>query len=145
MPFVNIQRAKQLVSFDVLGHNGAYISDIDFCMEYHDHIWVIGDVKGQEVTLPKGQMLFLHRFVDMARFGGKRAIAIIAEHNVWNWKEIIQLRECQVREYYTSETGRWAYPRRPYYVGEMIDQYIDLCEGGNQCNGQVASGLQKTG
>lgn len=145
MPFYNIGKAKQLVSFDGIDYDGASLSDIDFCMEYRNKIWVIGEVKSQNVNVPKGQRLFLQRFVDMARDSGKRAIAIIVEHNVWNWKEIVMLKNCKVREYYTSETNRWAYPRRPYYVDEMINQYINLCEGGNQCNGQVASGLQKTG
>lgn len=145
MPFYNLGKAKQLVSFDGIYYDGASLSDIDFCMEYKNRIWVIGEVKSQNVNVPKGQRLFLQRFVDMARDGGKRAIAIIVEHNVWNWKETVMLRDCSVREYYTSETQRWAYPRRPYYVEEMINQYINLCEGGNQSNGQVASGLQKTG
>lgn len=144
LPFNNINGAKQLVSFDDIGYGGASLSDIDFCMEYHDNVWVIGEVKARGVIVPKAQRLFLERFVNMARDGGRRAIAIIVEHNVWNWREIVNLRDCLVREYYTTETGRWAYPRRPYYVGEMINQYIDMCEGGN-CNGQVASALQKTG
>jgi len=144
MPFYNIGKAKQLISFDGIQYDGASLSDIDFCMEFRNRIWVIGEVKSQGVIVPQGQKLFLQRFVNMARDGGKRAIAIVVEHNVWNWKETVQLRDCQVREYYTSETRRWAYPRRPYYVEEMIDQYIMLCEGG-KCNGQVASGLQKTG
>ena len=138
------RKAKQLVSFDGMDCGGSSLSDIDFCLEFHNKVWVIGEVKGRNVLLPKGQRFFLERFVNMARDGGKRAIAIVVEHNVWDWKETIQLKNCQVREYYTSETGRWAYPRRPYFVEEMINQYIGLY-GGGYGNGQVASSLQKTG
>ena len=144
MPFNNILKAKQLISFDGMGYDGASLSDIDFCMEYRNRVWVIGEVKGRGVAIPQGQKLFLQRFVQMAHDGGKRAIAIVVEHNVWNWKETVQLRDCQVREYYASEAGRWAYPRRPYYVEEMIEQYIVMCEGGKY-DGQVTSGVQKTG
>lgn len=136
--FNNIQRAKQLISFDGMGYDGASFSDIDFCMEFRDRIWVIGEVKSRGVIVPKGQRLLLERFIRMAKDGGKRAIAIVVEHNVWNWKEIVQLRDCEVREYMTTETGRWAYPRRPYYVEEMVNQYISMCEGGRYSNGQVA-------
>ena len=144
MPFNHIGKAKQLISFDGMGYDGASLSDIDFCMEYHNHIWVIGEVKNRNVVVPMGQRVFLERFVRMARDSGRRAIAIIVEHNVWDCKEVVQLRDCQVREYMTSETGRWAYPRHPYYVDEMITQYLEMCEGGH-CNGQVADGLKRTG
>jgi len=139
LPFNHIGKAKQLISFDGIWFNGASLSDIDFCMEYHDSVWVIGEVKGKDVVVPKGQRTLLQRFVNMARDSGKRAIAIVVEHHVWNCREMVQLKDCQVLEYYTSETGRWAYPRRPYYVEEMIDQYIYMSEGGRYSNGQVAS------
>lgn len=143
--FYNINRARQLISFDGMDWDGASLTDIDFCLEFRDNIWVLGEVKGKDVNVPKGQKLLLNRFVNMARKSGKHAIAMVVEHHVWDYKEIVQLRDCQVREYLTTETGRWAMPRRPFYVEEMITQYISLCEGGRYCNGQVASGLQKTG
>ena len=142
--FYNAERAKQLISFDDMCYNGASFSDIDFCLEYRNKIWVIGDVKTEGKDVPKGQRYFLERFVNMARDGGRNAIAIIADHHVFDTKETVRLKDCKVREYYTSEVGMWAYPRRPYYVEEMVINYISMFEGGN-CNGQVASCLQKTG
>ena len=140
-----IWKAKQLISFDGLNYGGASLSDIDFCLEYHDSIWVLGEVKGRDVILPKSQRTLMSRFVNMARYSGKRAIAIVVEHNVPDCREMIQLSNCMVREYYTSESGRWAYPRRPYYVDEMISQYINIVTGGFNGNGQITNYLQKTG
>ena len=131
MPFYNIGKAKQLISFDGMNWGGTSLTDIDFCLEYKDRIWVLGEVKSRGVTVPIGQRLLMERFIRMARDGGKRAIAIVVEHNVWNWKETVQLKDCEVREYLTTETGRWAFPRRFYYVEEMINQYLEMCEGGN--------------
>lgn len=73
----------------------------------------------------------------MVAMSGRRAIAMVVDHNVFNWRESVYVRDCLVREYYTTETRRWAFPRRPYYAGEMINQYLNMCEGGIG-NGQVA-------
>ena len=139
LPFNHVDIARQLVSFDGMYCNGASLSDIDFCLELHNRMWVIGEVKRRGVPVPLGQRVFLEHFVKMARDGGRHAIAIVVEHDVWNSKDPVMLRDCQVKEYYTTETGRWAYPRRPYYVEEMINQYINMYEGGGYGNGQVAS------
>ena len=141
----NLGKAKQLVLFDGLMWDGASLTDIDFCLEFHNKVWVIGEVKSQGVYFPAGQRKLMARFINMVRASGKRAIAIVVDHNVWNWKEPVMLRNCMVREYYTTETGRWAFPRRPYYVGEMIDTYLEMCGVGGECNGQIASYLQSTG
>lgn len=136
-------RAKQLIDFDEMDCCGASFTDIDFCVEFKNRLWVLGEVKGKGVTLPHGQRLLMERFIEMAREAGRKAIAVVCEHNVRDWHEKILLSDCMIREYYTTETGRWAVPHRPYYVGEMVNAYCRMNGGEN--SGQSASGVSETG
>ena len=138
--FAQPYRAKQLFEFDGLEWGNTTPTDLDFCLEFKDKVWVLIEVKHNDTFFPKGQRLLMERFINMCRIAGKHGIAMVVAHHVHDWRESVYVKDCEVREYYTTETGRWAYPRRPYFVQEMVTEYLKMY-GGYE-HGQDANYLQ---
>ena len=138
--FAQPLRAKQLLDFSGLEWADTSPTDIDCCIEYKDRVWVLIEVKHNDTFFPKGQRLLMERFIKMCRMSGKHGIAMAVSHHVHDWRENVQVANCEVREYMTTETLRWAYPRRHYYVQEMVGKYLEMY--GGEVHGQDANYLQ---
>lgn len=71
---------------------------------------------------------------------GKKAIAIVGEHNTNDVQKPIIAADCTVREIYYGEEGIWRAPNRPITVRQAVDEFHEvhnddggLCEQSENC------------
>lgn len=115
----NQRRARQLIEFDDLTYGRAAPTDIDAIYEGHNGFWVVFEVKGEGVPLPTGQRLCLERAVNDFEKAGKNAVAIVAEHRVYNPDNPIKLAQCTVRAAYRD--GTWHQMDNTIKVKSVLD------------------------
>ena len=108
--FHNRDKAAQLISFKNLQWEKISATDIDFCIEIHNKLFIFGECKHGDSELPFGQKLALERIVDVIG-ETKVAILLVFTHNT-PIDEDIDAGNCVVREYrfnkqwHTEEQGR---------------------------------------
>lgn len=118
---LNPKRMKQLIDFKGLElDNGIYPTDIDGLIEYHDSEYIILEVKHNKAKVPWGQRLCLQRMVDDFTKTGKKAVAIVCEHEVDNPDIPVVAALCNVRELYYGEEREWRPPDEPMTVRQAI-------------------------
>jgi len=118
------ERMRQLVDFGGLVYGKIMPTDIDGMIEYRNKAYVIIELKYGNTDTPDGQRMCLERMVEDTTFGGKRAVAIIAEHYVADTSESIFADKCIVRELYLSDENKWRPPIRTMTVRELIDLFL---------------------
>lgn len=119
--FQSRDRAKQLIDFSGLDYG---MTDIDGITEYRDRIWVWCEVKWRGKPIPVGQKLAMERFVKVCQKAKKRCIAIIADHAIDDAGMDIPIKDCIVREVFTTERNGWRKPKRNLTVYEAQSIYI---------------------
>lgn len=124
-PFKNRERAKQLILFDGLDYDSNISPmDLDGLIEYHDKKRVLIEAKLINTPVPQGERLALERMVNDFGKAGKEALAIIADHKVFDPQEDVHVRECIVRELYYSKEKRWRPPKRMISVQEAMNAFL---------------------
>lgn len=112
---------KQLIDFKGLELDGKiYPTDIDAIIEYHDSEYIILEVKHNKADVPWGQRLCLQRMVDDFTKVGKKAVAIVCEHNVDDPNKPIVASFCNVRELYYGGEKEWRPPDSPMTVRQAM-------------------------
>ena len=117
-------RARQINDFSGLLYGKITPTDLDGVIEYHGKAYVFLEIKYDNTELPLGQKIAIERLVKDTSNGGKKSIAIIAEHNVFNTKENIPVAECDVRQVYLYCEKRWREPKTQINVKQCIDGFI---------------------
>lgn len=121
---LNPKRMKQLIDFKGLElDNGIYPTDIDGLIEYHDSEYIILEVKHNKAKVPWGQRLALQRMVDDFTKAGKKAVAIVCEHNVDDTNKPVVAAVCNVRELYYGGEKRWRPPDSPMTVRQAVNNF----------------------
>ena len=121
----DIQRARQLLRFDDLQFPGnATPMDLDGFIDWHDKKRIIIEIKTKGVKLLWGERLSIQRMVDDFGKAGKDALAIVADHTVFNKQEDVIVSECVVREIYTSREHVWRPPKKMITVRAIIDSFL---------------------
>ncbi len=116
---------KQLIDFQGLElDSGIYPTDIDGIIEYHDLRYIVFEVKHESSPAPVGQKLALQRMVDDFTKSGKRAMAIICDHNIQANQGAVVAAKCNVREVYFGTERRWRPPHHKMKVREMVDLFL---------------------
>lgn len=100
-----IDRFKQPLLFEGMLFNKIYPTDIDAFTEYHNKVFIVMEVKGENVPLNYGQSTCLCRIVDAIADAGKSAILYICRHTVEDKTQPIYLKDTIVTEAYYK--GRW--------------------------------------
>ena len=119
------KRARQLLLFDgILVDATITPMDIDCCIEYKNRAVVLIEVKRRLVRVPTGERLTLERFVLDFKHAGKKAIAIVADHNVDDPYEDVYVKDCIVREVYFSGELYWRPTRGMMTVKQLIDAFL---------------------
>lgn len=119
--------AKQLIDFQGLGLDGGlYPTDIDALIEYHDQEYILVEVKYRKKEVPYSQRLAIQRMMDDFTKAGKRAIALVAEHNSSNPHVPVVAANCMVRELYYGEEGEWRAPTHKLSVREAVDDFRNI-------------------
>ena len=123
--FKNPDRARQLLLFDGLEYDSKVAPmDLDGLIEYHNKKRVLLEVKLNNTPVPNGERIALERMVNDFALAGKEALAIIADHKVFNPKEDVHVRECIVRELYHSKEKKWRPPRHRTTVADALQGFI---------------------
>lgn len=118
---LNPKRMKQLIDFKGLELDGGiYPTDIDAIIEYHDSEYIILEVKHAKAEVPWGQRLCLQRMVDDFTRVGKKAVAIVCEHEVDDPNDPIAAYLCNVRELYYGGEKKWRPPDNPMTVKQAM-------------------------
>lgn len=123
--YKNPNRGRQLLLFDSLNYdNNVSPMDLDGLIEYHNKKRVLLEVKLGQTPVPYGERTALERMVVDFSIAGKEAMAIIAEHNVFDTKEDVLVKDCVVRELYYSKERRWRPPKQMMTVQMLLDSFL---------------------
>ncbi len=116
------QRMRQVVNFDGCKFGTITPTDIDAIIDYKNKAWVIIEAKLNGVPVPRGQILAFERQIDDLSCSGKKAICIVADHNVSDPSTPIVIADCIVRQiYYNSE---WRTIRKTWTVKKLLDWFF---------------------
>lgn len=126
--YINRSRGKQLLRFDGFCYGSITPTDIDAVIEYRDELWITFEVKLEGKDVPVGQRLALERHVRDTEKAGKNSIAIIVEHDVYDYQQDVFLCDCIVRELYAYDKKTnsyiWRKPKKRITAKEAADTYI---------------------
>ena len=123
--YKSAKRGKQLLLFSGLEYdNHVAPMDLDGMIEYHDKKRVFLEVKLQNTPVPEGERIALERLVNDCGKAGKKAIAIVADHNVFDTSQDVIVQDCMVRVLYYSEEGHWRTPKRSMTVKTLVDSFL---------------------
>ncbi len=114
----------QRISFDGLGGQTLYPTDIDLIYEHKNRGYFMAELKRKGSALPTGQRLLMERFARDMQRAGKFAIIVIAEHECDD--DIIPLAECQVSRVYI--TG-WQVVKATCTVRQAFQTFLDKVGG----------------
>ena len=121
----HVKRKQQINDFRGLLYGKITPTDTDGLIEYKDRAWVLIEVKYSGNDLPFGQRLAFERFInDVSQ--KKQAIAIVAEHEVHDTSESIDVASCNVREFYWSGRKQWKKPEENITVKRAVDKFLGL-------------------
>lgn len=115
---------RQLLRFDGISYGNVTPMDVDGLIEWKDKKRVLLEIKMKGVKVLGGERLALERMVNDFSMAGKEAIAIIADHKVFDTREDVQVRDCLVRELYHSREKLWRPPKKMMTVQMLLDSFI---------------------
>jgi beta-xylosidase len=127
-------RKQQINDFSGLRYENITPTDIDGLIEYKDKAYVFLEIKYGDAKLPYGQRLAIERLIKDVSKTGKSAIAIVAQHDVFNTKDSVPVAECEVREVYLFTQKQWRKTKKIVNVKQCIDGFIDyyVCKNKNK-------------
>ena len=121
----NANRGRQLLLFSGLEYDANVAPmDLDGLIEYHDKKRALIEVKLQHTPVPYGEKTALERMVCDFSKAGKEAVAIIADHKVFDTNKDVYVGDCLVREIYHSKEKRWRPPKKMMTVKMLLDSFI---------------------
>ena len=120
----NIARRQQINDFSGLILGRITPTDIDGVIEYKDKAYIFFEVKYKDTVLPYGQKLALQRLSDDVNKAGKKSIILIAQHDVQNTNDSIDVALCKVRNYYFK--NKWLVPKSTITVIQAIEIFTKL-------------------
>ena len=124
----NPARASQILDFTGLLPPPYAPTDIDGLIEWKNRAYVIIECKHGSKDMSVGQRIAIERMVKDFKKAGKRAVAIVIEHNIDNIQQSVLVKDQIVREVYYDNQLQW---REPNYMGtaqEAINNFIKYVE-----------------
>ena len=116
------ERRKQIIDFSGLRYGNITPTDCDGFIEYQNKAYVLFEIKYRDAKVPHGQSLALTRSVDDYVSAGKKALLIIAQHEVDDPNQDINAAKCSVRDFYFK--GKWHKPKDSITLKDAIDKFI---------------------
>lgn len=128
--YQNPKRGKQLLRFDGFGLDkksleSVMATDIDALIDVRDKILIVVEAKLAGKEVPRGQQYALQRIVTDAKKAGKHAIAIVADHDVYDPEQDVFLKDLICREVFESEQEQWRRMKRRMTVRELANWYVN--------------------
>ena len=117
--------AKQLLVFDGLElARNASPMDIDGVIEWEDKKIVLIEIKKKGVKVPYGERITLQRMINDFATAGKLAVALVADHTVFDSRQDVRVADCIVREVYTSAGREWRPPKKMMTVEQLVRLFL---------------------
>ena len=117
----NIGRKQQINDFSGLRFGNITPTDIDGIIDYKNKAFIIIEVKYGDAELPYGQRLCVERMVAEL---SKPSLAVVAEHDIHDASEPIDVGKCKVREIYLRNEKKWRPPKRSFSVRELCEKFL---------------------
>ncbi len=117
----NRKRKQQILDFRGLKYGKITPTDIDLSLDFQGKAFVFGEVKYGDACLPVGQRVHLENLVKAIGDSKRRAIAIVARHDVNDCAQDVLVHRCKVSELYFDSERYWRAPKHPITVKEVID------------------------
>ena len=127
----NPLRASQVLDFTGILPPPYAPTDIDGLVEWKDKAYVIIECKHGGKDMSLGQKIAIERMTKDFSKAGKRAVAIVVEHNVDNIQQSVMVGNQLVREVYYDSQGRWRKPSHEMTAREAINDFIQYVEEKN--------------
>lgn len=127
----NPLRASQVLDFTGILPPPLAPTDIDGLVEWKDKAYVIIECKHGDKGMSLGQKIAIERMTKDFNKAGKRAVAIVVEHNVDDIQQSVKVGNQLVREVYYDSQGRWRKPSHEMTAREAINDFIQYVEDKN--------------
>ena len=98
--------------------------DIDGVIEWEDRKIILIEVKKKGVTVPYGERVTLQRMVTDFYHAGKEAVAVVADHTVFDPAKDVIVADCIIRELYTSYERVWRPPKKLMTVEYFVRLFL---------------------
>ena len=121
---ISRNRARQIKDFSGLLFGNITPTDIDGLIEYHGKAYVVIELKLSGTPVRYGQKLALERLVDDLRTAGRPSLCIIAEHDIVDTEDAIDVANAIVTEY--RQNRQWRSPHEIWTVKGMIEKFLEL-------------------
>jgi hypothetical protein len=120
-------RAKQLFIFKNLRYGNITPTDVDGLIEYQNKAYIIFEIKYGYAKMPLGQRIALERLQRDLSLSGKASVLFVAQHEIKDTSENVDVSKAVVRQYYFED--KWRVPAIETTLGEAIDEFIDTVNG----------------
>jgi beta-xylosidase len=127
----NPLRASQVLDFTGILKPPCAPTDIDGLVEWKDKAYVIIECKHGDKDMSLGQKMAIERMTKDFSKAGKRAVAIVVEHNIDNVQQSVMVGEQIVRQVYYDNQKEWREPNYIVTAKEAINNFIKYVEGQN--------------
>lgn len=119
---MNRARKQQIVDMTAMNYGNITPTDLDLLIDYQNNVFVFAELKLRDAPLLDGQRLAFERIVDGLTRGGKKAVFIVAEHQIDDATADIPCDRCLVRMEYRQ--GQWVKPTREWTLRQRADFWI---------------------
>ena len=124
-------RARQIIDFSGLRFGNITPTDIDGMIEYKNKALIYYEFKLKGNKMPDGQRLAFEREVQDHAKVGKRAIAILLEHEVFDYSIDIPAAYCTVSKYYLNPNRGWIKPKSRETALSLTEKFIRWVDAGS--------------
>ena len=123
------RRRQQIVNYEELRFGNITPTDMDGMIEYRGKGYVFMEFKLRAAPLKEGQRLCMERLVRDAWAAGKKAVALVLEHEVDDASRDIPAARCAVREYFYEPAKGWVAVRHYFTAYDMVSRFIAAMDG----------------
>jgi beta-xylosidase len=127
----NPARASQVLDFTGILPKPYAPTDIDGLVEWKNKAYVIIECKHGDKDMSLGQKIAIERMTKDFNKAGKRAVAIVVEHDVDNIQQSVIVGDQIVRQVYYDNQREWREPNYIVTAKEAINNFIKYVEGNN--------------
>lgn len=124
----NPYRASQINDFKGICVGDVSPTDIDGIIEWKNKAYIIIEIKYGNKELPVGQRVAIERMVKDFYRAGKRAVAIVVEHDIWDTQRSVYVGRHPVRSVYYDTEQKWRKPSSRCTAKRFIRDYIEFVE-----------------
>ena len=86
------------------------------------------ELKLTKKELPTGQRISYERLVKDTTIAGKKSVVFVVEHEVFDCKKPIIVKDCFVREMYFTDDLEWKKFRNKVNIRDLVKRYVSYLD-----------------